>query len=104
MFEAVHGGIKDLITGITPAISQNVVDLSLAAIHAAKANGVAISCDYNLAIMKMRRSSYLCEDRLFFVTYQVGIYIACVSLGIIFQITSLDESDFVTRTDYWPVN
>jgi 2-dehydro-3-deoxygluconokinase len=35
------------ITGITPAISQSAADLSLAAVRAAKANGVTVSCDYN---------------------------------------------------------
>jgi 2-dehydro-3-deoxygluconokinase len=35
------------ITGITPAISQSAADLSLAAVQAAKANGVTVSCDYN---------------------------------------------------------
>jgi 2-dehydro-3-deoxygluconokinase len=35
------------LTGITPAISQSAADLSLAAVQAAKANGVTISCDYN---------------------------------------------------------
>jgi 2-dehydro-3-deoxygluconokinase len=35
------------ITGITPAISQSAADLSLAAVQAAKANGITVSCDYN---------------------------------------------------------
>jgi 2-dehydro-3-deoxygluconokinase len=35
------------LTGITPAISQNAADLSLAAVQAAKANGLTVSCDYN---------------------------------------------------------
>lgn len=35
------------ITGITPAISLNAADLSLAAVLAAKARGVMVSCDYN---------------------------------------------------------
>ncbi|GAB4581081.1 MAG: sugar kinase [Anaerolineales bacterium] len=35
------------ITGITPALSQSAADLSLAAVRAAKARGITISCDYN---------------------------------------------------------
>lgn len=35
------------ITGITPAISQSAADLSLAAVRAARARGVTVSCDYN---------------------------------------------------------
>jgi sugar/nucleoside kinase (ribokinase family) len=32
---------------ITPAINQSAADLSLAAVQAAKASGVTVSCDYN---------------------------------------------------------
>lgn len=35
------------ITGITPAISELAKDASLAAVKAAKANGVTVSCDFN---------------------------------------------------------
>jgi 2-dehydro-3-deoxygluconokinase len=35
------------ITGITPAISQSAADLSLAAVKAARAKGITVSCDYN---------------------------------------------------------
>ena len=35
------------ITGITPALSQSAADLSLAAVRAAKARGITVSCDYN---------------------------------------------------------
>ena len=35
------------ITGITPAISQSAADLSLAAVKAAKAKGLHVSCDLN---------------------------------------------------------
>lgn len=35
------------ITGITPALSQTAAELSLAAVQAAKARGVTVSCDYN---------------------------------------------------------
>jgi 2-dehydro-3-deoxygluconokinase len=35
------------ITGITPALSQSAADLSLAAVQAAKARGLTVSCDYN---------------------------------------------------------
>ena len=35
------------ITGITPAISQNAADLSLAAVRAAKEHGLHVSCDLN---------------------------------------------------------
>ncbi len=35
------------LTGITPAISQSAADLCMEALHAARANGVTISCDYN---------------------------------------------------------
>ena len=35
------------ITGITPAISANTAEISLAAVKAAKSYGVTISCDYN---------------------------------------------------------
>ncbi len=35
------------ITGITPALSQRAADLSLLAVHKAKAHGLTVSCDYN---------------------------------------------------------
>lgn len=35
------------ITGITPALSQSAANLSLAAVRAAKARGITVSCDYN---------------------------------------------------------
>lgn len=35
------------ITGITPALSRSAAELSLAAVKAAKARGVTVSCDYN---------------------------------------------------------
>ena len=35
------------ITGITPALSESAAELSLAAVQAAKARGVTVSCDYN---------------------------------------------------------
>jgi 2-dehydro-3-deoxygluconokinase len=35
------------ITGITPALSQSAAELSLAAVTAAKARGITVSCDYN---------------------------------------------------------
>lgn len=35
------------ITGITPALSASAADLSLAAVKAAKAHGLTVSCDYN---------------------------------------------------------
>lgn len=35
------------ITGITPAISRNAMELSLEAVHAAKACGITVSCDLN---------------------------------------------------------
>jgi len=35
------------ITGITPALSQSVADLSLESVKAAKARGVTVSCDFN---------------------------------------------------------
>jgi 2-dehydro-3-deoxygluconokinase len=35
------------ITGITPALSQSAADLSLAAVQAAQARGVTVSCDFN---------------------------------------------------------
>lgn len=35
------------LTGITPALSQSAADLSLAAVRAAKARGITVSCDYN---------------------------------------------------------
>ncbi len=35
------------ITGITPALSQRVADLSLVAVRNAKERGLTISCDYN---------------------------------------------------------
>lgn len=35
------------LTGITPAISQSACDVALAAVQAAKARGITVSCDYN---------------------------------------------------------
>ncbi len=35
------------ITGITPAISESAKDASLAAVKAAKAKGITVSCDFN---------------------------------------------------------
>lgn len=35
------------ITGITPAISRNAMELSLAAVRAAKERGITVSCDLN---------------------------------------------------------
>ncbi len=35
------------ITGITPAISATAADLAIAAVRAAKARGLTVSCDYN---------------------------------------------------------
>ncbi len=35
------------ITGITPAISQTAAELSLAAVQAAQAKNITVSCDYN---------------------------------------------------------
>jgi len=35
------------ITGITPALSANAADVSLAAVRGAKERGVTVSCDYN---------------------------------------------------------
>jgi len=35
------------ITGITPALSANAADVSLAAVRAVKERGVTVSCDYN---------------------------------------------------------
>ena len=35
------------ITGITPALSESAADLSFAAVRAAKARGVTVSCDFN---------------------------------------------------------
>jgi 2-dehydro-3-deoxygluconokinase len=35
------------ISGITPALSQNAADISLAAVQAARSRGMTVSCDYN---------------------------------------------------------
>jgi 2-dehydro-3-deoxygluconokinase len=35
------------ITGITPALSQSVADLSLESVQAARAQGLTVSCDFN---------------------------------------------------------
>jgi 2-dehydro-3-deoxygluconokinase len=35
------------LTGITPALSANTADLSIAAVREAKARGLTVSCDYN---------------------------------------------------------
>jgi 2-dehydro-3-deoxygluconokinase len=35
------------VSGVTPAISQSAADLTLAAVQAARAAGVTVSCDYN---------------------------------------------------------
>lgn len=45
--KALEGATWFHITGITPAISQSAADLSLAAVKAAKARGVHVSCDLN---------------------------------------------------------
>lgn len=45
--KALEGATWFHITGITPAISQSAADLSLAAVKAAKAKGVHVSCDLN---------------------------------------------------------
>lgn len=47
-WDAIFAGAGWLhITGITPAISQTAAELSLAAVQAARARGVTVSCDYN---------------------------------------------------------
>ncbi|MBQ3278082.1 MAG: sugar kinase [Clostridia bacterium] len=45
--KAFEGATWFHITGITPAISQGAADLSLAAVKAAKAHGLHVSCDLN---------------------------------------------------------
>ena len=35
------------VTGITPAITQDTADMTLAAVKAAKAKGIKVSCDFN---------------------------------------------------------
>lgn len=35
------------LTGITPALSESAAELSLAAVQAAQARGITVSCDYN---------------------------------------------------------
>ena len=45
--ELLSGATWMHITGITPALSQSAADLSLAAVQAAKAAGVTVSCDFN---------------------------------------------------------
>lgn len=35
------------VSGVTPAISPSAADVALAAVEAARANGVTVSCDYN---------------------------------------------------------
>ena len=45
--KAFEGATWFHITGITPAISQGAADLSLAAVKAAKAHGLYVSCDLN---------------------------------------------------------
>jgi len=45
--EAFHGANWLHITGITPAISQAAADSAIAAVQAAKAKGLTVSCDLN---------------------------------------------------------
>ena len=45
--KALEGATWFHITGITPAISASAAELSLAAVKAAKAKGVHVSCDLN---------------------------------------------------------
>ncbi|MEO0617282.1 MAG: sugar kinase [Pseudomonadota bacterium] len=45
---AIYEGVRWMhITGITPAISASAAELSMAAVEAAKAAGVTVSCDFN---------------------------------------------------------
>ncbi len=47
-WEAIFAGAAWFhIAGITPALSQSAAELSLAALQAAQARGVTVSCDYN---------------------------------------------------------
>ncbi len=47
-WDAVFDGAEWFhITGITPALSQNAADMSMAAVKAAKKAGVTVSCDFN---------------------------------------------------------
>ncbi|MEL6199998.1 MAG: sugar kinase [Pseudomonadota bacterium] len=47
-WSAIFQGARWLhITGITPAISESAAELSMAAVRAAKAAGVTVSCDFN---------------------------------------------------------
>ena len=41
------GAVWFHISGITPALSQSTANLSLRAVHEAKARGITVSCDYN---------------------------------------------------------
>ena len=45
--KALSGAEWFHITGITPAISASAKDVSLAAVKAAKAKGITVSCDFN---------------------------------------------------------
>jgi 2-dehydro-3-deoxygluconokinase len=47
-WDAIFEGAAWLhVSGVTPAISATAAELSLAAVHAARAKGVTVSCDYN---------------------------------------------------------
>lgn len=43
----LHGADWFHVTGITPALSRNTADATLAAVQAAKAGGIPVSCDLN---------------------------------------------------------
>jgi len=45
--KALHGATWFHITGITPAISASAAELALESLHAARSQGITISCDLN---------------------------------------------------------
>jgi 2-dehydro-3-deoxygluconokinase len=45
--KALHGATWFHITGITPAISASAAEIALESLHAARAQGITISCDLN---------------------------------------------------------
>jgi 2-dehydro-3-deoxygluconokinase len=62
------------ISGITPALSQNAADLSIAAVREAKARGLTVSCDYNYRKKLWKYGKSASEVMLELVRYvDVGI-------------------------------